>query len=83
MHTQPCVQLASYLERSPQMWMMLLHLHDNLNADDDDDTQLSSGARGIMSGLRPEFFHSLIYRNFFFRFMVRGTKRKKVLKMTS
>ena len=36
-----CVQLASYLERSPLMWMMLLHLHVNLNdaddADDDDD----------------------------------------------
>ena len=58
MHTQPCVQLASYLERSPLMWMMLLHLHVNLNADDNDDTQLSSGARGIMFGLRPEFFIS-------------------------
>ena len=32
-----CVQLASYLERSPLMWMMFLHLHVSLNADDDDD----------------------------------------------
>ena len=32
----PCVQLASHLEGSPLMWMMLLHLHFNLNADDDD-----------------------------------------------
>ena len=31
------MQLASYLERSPLMWMMLLHLHVNLNADDDDE----------------------------------------------
>ena len=34
---QPCVQLASYLERSPLMWMMLLHLHINRNADYDDE----------------------------------------------
>ena len=32
----PCVQLASYQEGSPLMWMMLLHV--NLNADDDDET---------------------------------------------
>ena len=30
------MQLASYLEGRPLMWMMLLHLHVNLNADDDD-----------------------------------------------
>ena len=30
---------ASYLEGSPLMWMMLLHLQVNLNADDDDDMQ--------------------------------------------
>ena len=33
----PCMQLASYLERSPLMWMMLLHLHVNLKAANDDD----------------------------------------------
>ena len=39
----PCVQLASYLEGSPLMWMMPLHLHadddydDNDDDDDDDD----------------------------------------------
>ena len=36
----PCMQLASYLEWSPLIWMMLQHLHVNLNAaaaDDDDD----------------------------------------------
>ena len=41
-----CEKLASYLEGSPLMWMMLLHLHVNLKAaaandddakDDDDD----------------------------------------------
>ena len=33
------MQLASYLEKSPLLWMMLLHVHVNLNAaaDDDDD----------------------------------------------
>ena len=35
-----CVKLASYMERSPLMWMMLLHLHVNLNGDDDDDNSL-------------------------------------------
>ena len=31
----PCMQLASYLERSLLVWMMLLHV--NLNAYDDDE----------------------------------------------
>ena len=30
-----CVQLASYLERGPLMWMMPLHLHINQNSDYD------------------------------------------------
>ena len=35
-----CVQLASYLERGPLMWMMPLHLHVNQKSDyDDDDAQ--------------------------------------------
>ena len=29
--------LASYLERDPLMWMMLLHLHVNQKSDYDDD----------------------------------------------
>ena len=33
----PCMQLASYLERSPLMWKTLLHLYVNLNEDDCDD----------------------------------------------
>ena len=33
----PCMQLANYLEGSPLMWMMLLHLYINLNADDADE----------------------------------------------
>ena len=32
-----CVQLASYLERGPLMWMMPLHLHVNQKPDYDDD----------------------------------------------
>ena len=32
-----CVQLASYLERGPLMWMMPLHLHVNQNSDYDYD----------------------------------------------
>ena len=39
----PCVKLASYLERSPLMWMILLHLHINLNDDDDDDDDDGDG----------------------------------------
>ena len=31
----PCVQLASYLERGPLMWRMLLHLHVNQKSDYD------------------------------------------------
>ena len=31
-----CSQLASYLEGSPLMWIVLLHLLISLNADDDD-----------------------------------------------
>ena len=31
-----CVQLASYLERGPLMWMMPLHLHVNQKSDYDD-----------------------------------------------
>ena len=31
------MQLASYLEGSTLMWIMLVHLHVTLNADDDDD----------------------------------------------
>ena len=31
-----CVQLASYLERGPLMWMMPLHLHVNQKSDHDD-----------------------------------------------
>ena len=34
----PCLQLASYLKGSPLVGMMLLHLHVNLNADDDDES---------------------------------------------
>ena len=30
-----CVQLASYLERGPLMWMMPLHLHVNQKSDYD------------------------------------------------
>ena len=37
MRSAICVQLASYLERSPLMWMKLLHLNLNLSDDDDDD----------------------------------------------
>ena len=33
-----CVQLASYLERGPLMWMMPLHLHANQKSDYDDMT---------------------------------------------
>ena len=40
MRDLPCAQLASYLEGSPLMCMMLLHLHVYLNADDDDDVYL-------------------------------------------
>ena len=36
-----CVQLASYLERGPLMWMMPLHLHVNQKSDYDDDDNLS------------------------------------------
>ena len=32
-----CMQLASYLERGPLMWMMSLHLHVNQKSDYDDD----------------------------------------------
>ena len=32
-----CMQLASYLERGPLMWMMPLHLHVNQKSDYDDD----------------------------------------------
>ena len=32
-----CVQLASYLERGPLMWIMPLHLHVNQKSDYDDD----------------------------------------------
>ena len=31
------MQLASYLERGPLMWMMPLHLHVNQKSDYDDD----------------------------------------------
>ena len=31
-----CVQLASYLERGPLMWMMPLHLHVDKKSDYDD-----------------------------------------------
>ena len=33
----PCVQLASYLERGPLMWIMPLHLHVNQKSDYDYD----------------------------------------------
>ena len=32
-----CMQLASYLERGPLMWMMPLDLHVNQKSDYDDD----------------------------------------------
>ena len=32
-----CVQLASYLERGPLIWMIPLHLHVNQKSDYDDD----------------------------------------------
>ena len=34
-----CVQLASYLERGPLMWMMSLHLHVNQKSGYDDTPQ--------------------------------------------
>ena len=34
------MQLASYLERGPLMWMMPLHLHVNRKSDYDDDDVL-------------------------------------------
>ena len=33
----PCVQLASYLEGSLLMWMMLLHLHVTSKFDDNEN----------------------------------------------
>ena len=36
-----CVQLASYLERGPLMWMMPLHLHVNQKSDYDDDERVT------------------------------------------
>ena len=36
------MQLASYLERGPLMWMMPLHLHVNQKFDYDDDMIMSS-----------------------------------------
>ena len=36
----PCVQLASYLEGGPLMWMMPLHLHVNKKTDYDDDDSI-------------------------------------------
>ena len=35
-----CVQLASYLERGPLMWMMPLHLHVNQKSDYDYDDDI-------------------------------------------
>ena len=35
-----CVQLTSYLERGPLMWMMPLHLHVNQKSDYDDDDKV-------------------------------------------
>ena len=37
MRELPCVQLTSYLEGSPLIWMVLLHMHSNLHANDDGD----------------------------------------------
>ena len=36
-----CVQLASYLEGGPLMWMMPLHLHVDQKSDNDDLKQMS------------------------------------------
>ena len=46
-----CVQLASYLERGPLMWIMPLHLHINQKSDydyDDDDEVSVYTARTFM-----------------------------------
>ena len=44
------VQLASYLERGPLMWMMPLHLHVNQKSDYDDDMKTGFQAtRSILS----------------------------------
>ena len=37
--------LCVHLEGSPLIWMRLLHLHINLNADDDDSAHLCSSDR--------------------------------------
>ena len=42
-----CVQLASYLERGPLMWMMPLHLHVNQKSDYDYDMMILSSCSGI------------------------------------
>ena len=44
-----CVQLASYLERGPLMWMMPLHLHVNQKSDYDNNL---SPAAVVIGALR-------------------------------
>ena len=38
----PCVQLASYLEGGPLMWILSLNLHINQKSSDDDDDDFNS-----------------------------------------
>ena len=41
------MQLASYLERGPLMWMMPLHLHVNQKSDYDDDDDINSFVNSV------------------------------------
>ena len=47
-----CVQLASYLERGPLMWMMPLHLHVNQKSDYDYDMMRQKFPCALFSSLK-------------------------------
>ena len=54
------------------LWSQLIYAADMLSADDNFGTKLLALGH---------FFYSLIYGNFFFRFRVGGTKKKKIKKL--
>ena len=61
-----CLQLASYLERGPLMWMMPLHLHVNQKSDYDDIWYPGSGV--VLdcidfSSLPPLFQHMIVFNS--------------------
>ena len=81
-----CVQLASYLERGPLMWMMPLHLHVNQKSDYDDMivgiffSDLGMGGRKkkkkcsesdrLTGHFRAYFFYFFLFSDLFFFFNI-------------